>query len=101
MFALGVATIMGSFFSAYPISASFGRSSVQFQSGVKTTLSNIYGGNLSLILIQTALLIVCSLFSVRNFGIICFGVPDAVVSVHSEICPCRSYYNFSHIHGGI
>jgi len=48
MFALGVATIMGSFFGAYPISASFGRSSVQFQSGVKTTLSNIYGGILVL-----------------------------------------------------
>lgn len=48
MFALGVATIAGSFFGAYPISASFGRSSVQFQSGVKTTLSNIYGGILVL-----------------------------------------------------
>jgi len=48
MFALGVATIAGSFFGAYPISASFGRSSVQYQSGVKTTLSNIYAGILVL-----------------------------------------------------
>lgn len=44
MIALGVANILGSLVGAMPISASFGRSSVQSQSGVKTPMSNIYGG---------------------------------------------------------
>jgi sodium-independent sulfate anion transporter 11 len=44
MIALGVGTILGSLFSSMPVTASFGRSSVQAASGAKTPLINIYGG---------------------------------------------------------
>lgn len=46
MIALGLGTLLGSFFGSMPISASFGRSSVQAASGAKTPLTNIYGGTL-------------------------------------------------------
>ncbi|XP_057371308.1 sodium-independent sulfate anion transporter-like isoform X2 [Daphnia carinata] len=49
MIALGIGNILGSFFGAMPITASFGRSSVQSASGVKTPLCNIYGGILVLL----------------------------------------------------
>lgn len=49
MIALGFGNILGSFFGAMPITSSFGRSSVQSASGVKTPLSNIYGGILVLL----------------------------------------------------
>jgi sodium-independent sulfate anion transporter 11 len=45
MIALGIGNILGSFFGAMPITSSFGRSSVQNASGVKTPLSNVYAGN--------------------------------------------------------
>lgn len=44
MIALGVGNILGSFFGAMPITSSFGRSSVQSASGVKTQMASIYGG---------------------------------------------------------
>ena len=44
MIALGMGNILGSFFGAMPITSSFGRSSVQNASGVKTTLANVYAG---------------------------------------------------------
>lgn len=44
MIALGVGTILGSLFGGMPVTASFGRSSVQAASGSKTPLTNIYGG---------------------------------------------------------
>ena len=49
MIALGVANIVGSFFGSMPISASFGRSSVQSSSGVQTPMANIYAGVLVLL----------------------------------------------------
>lgn len=49
MIALGMGNILGSFFGAMPITSSFGRSSVQNASGVKTPLSNIYAGILVLL----------------------------------------------------
>ncbi|XP_046449213.1 sodium-independent sulfate anion transporter-like [Daphnia pulex] len=49
MIALGVGTILGSLFSSMPVTASFGRSSVQAASGAKTPLTNIYGGVLVLL----------------------------------------------------
>ena len=101
MFALGVATIAGSFFGAYPISASFGRSSVQFQSGVKTTLSNIYGGNLLSDMSQTLSVITFWLFSSRNFGVICLSFSYAFISVYSESRPCSCYHNIGYIYGRI
>jgi sodium-independent sulfate anion transporter 11 len=44
MIALGMGNILGSFFGAMPITSSFGRSSVQNASGVKTPLANVYAG---------------------------------------------------------
>lgn len=44
MIALGIGTILGSLFGSMPITASFGRSSVQAASGVKTPFANIWGG---------------------------------------------------------
>ncbi|XP_046646442.1 sodium-independent sulfate anion transporter-like, partial [Daphnia pulicaria] len=49
MIALGIGNILGSFFGAMPITSSFGRSSVQNASGVKTPLSNVYAGILVLL----------------------------------------------------
>jgi sodium-independent sulfate anion transporter 11 len=46
MIALGMGNIFGSFFGAMPITSSFGRSSVQNASGVKTPLSNVYAGTI-------------------------------------------------------
>ncbi|KAG9139519.1 hypothetical protein Leryth_022520 [Lithospermum erythrorhizon] len=44
LFGLGVANIMGSFFSAYPSTGSFSRSAVNHESGAKTGLSGIIMG---------------------------------------------------------
>ena len=101
MFALGVATIAGSFFGAYPISASFGRSSVQYQSGVKTTLSNIYAGNLSSSVKWNLSRIQVNSVNHRYFGPIRLGFPDAFASLHSKSCPRSGHHNISYIHGRI
>ena len=45
MIALGIGNLLGSFVGAMPITSSFGRSSVQSASGVKTPFANIYGGS--------------------------------------------------------
>lgn len=47
MMALGLANFLGSFFGSFPITASFGRSSVQAASGVRTPFANVYGGTYS------------------------------------------------------
>ncbi|KAB1217978.1 Sulfate transporter 4.1, chloroplastic [Morella rubra] len=41
LFGLGVANVMGSFFSAYPTTGSFSRSAVNHESGAKTGLSGV------------------------------------------------------------
>ncbi|KAG2723660.1 hypothetical protein I3843_02G157800 [Carya illinoinensis] len=46
LFGLGVANIMGSFFSAYPTTGSFSRSAVNHESGAKTGLSGIVSGTI-------------------------------------------------------
>ena len=48
MIALGVGTILGSFFGSMPVTASFGRSAVQSSSRAKTPFTNVYGGALFL-----------------------------------------------------
>ena len=49
MIALGVANIVGSFFGSMPITASFGRSSVQSSSGVQSPMANVFTGKIILI----------------------------------------------------
>jgi len=46
MIALGIGSIVGSFFGSMAITASFGRSSVMSSSGVQTTLANAFSGTL-------------------------------------------------------
>ncbi|GMH07932.1 hypothetical protein Nepgr_009772 [Nepenthes gracilis] len=58
LFGLGVANILGSFFSAYPTTGSFSRSAVNHESGAKTGLSGITTG----IIMGCALLFLTSLF---------------------------------------
>lgn len=49
LLANGVANVLGSFVSAYPVTSSFSRSAVMSQSGVQTTLANIFTGTLVLL----------------------------------------------------
>ncbi|XP_044508242.1 sulfate transporter 4.1, chloroplastic-like isoform X2 [Mangifera indica] len=58
LFGLGVANIVGSFFSVYPTTGSFSRSAVNHESGAKTGLSGIITG----IIMGCALLFLTSLF---------------------------------------
>ncbi|KAI3731066.1 hypothetical protein L1987_62249 [Smallanthus sonchifolius] len=58
LFGLGVANIVGSFFSSYPATGSFSRSAVNHESGAKTGLSGIIMG----IIICCALLFMTPLF---------------------------------------
>ncbi|KAJ9160034.1 hypothetical protein P3X46_025475 [Hevea brasiliensis] len=58
LFGLGIANIMGSFFSAYPATGSFSRSAVSNESGTKTGLSGIITG----IIMGCALLFLTPLF---------------------------------------
>ncbi|XP_057979499.1 sulfate transporter 4.1, chloroplastic-like [Malania oleifera] len=58
LFGLGVANILGSFFSAYPTTGSFSRSAVNHESGAKTGLSGIIMG----IIMGCALLFMTPLF---------------------------------------
>ena len=89
MIALGMGNILGSFFGSMPITASFGRSSVQSASGVKTPLSNIYAGSYfprlgynlhsGITIYETS----TSIFN-RNFGIVGAGISNAFIGLHSE-----------------
>lgn len=58
LFGLGVANILGSFFSAYPTTGSFSRSAVNHESGAKTGLSGVITG----IIMGCALLFMTPLF---------------------------------------
>ncbi|GAY45324.1 hypothetical protein CUMW_088640 [Citrus unshiu] len=58
LFGLGVANILGSFFSAYPTTGSFSRSAVNHESGAKTGLSGVITG----IIMACALLFMTPLF---------------------------------------
>uniref|UniRef100_A0A9I9DXJ1 STAS domain-containing protein n=1 Tax=Cucumis melo TaxID=3656 RepID=A0A9I9DXJ1_CUCME len=58
LFGLGVANVVGSFFSAYPTTGSFSRSAVNHESGAKTSLSQIVTG----IVMGGALLFLTPLF---------------------------------------
>jgi len=52
LIALGVANILSSFVSAYPITGSFSRTAVNSQSGVKTPFAGVFTGAIVLLAIQ-------------------------------------------------
>lgn len=52
LIALGLANILGSFVSAFPVTGSFSRTAVNSQSGVKTPLAGLFTGALVLIATQ-------------------------------------------------
>jgi SulP family sulfate permease len=58
LMALGTANLVGSFFQSYPISASFSRSAVKFQSGAKTGMTAVF----SALIVGLTLLFFTSLF---------------------------------------
>ena len=58
LIALGTANLVGSFFQSYPVSASFSRSAVKFQSGAKTGMAAIF----SALMVGLTLLFFTSLF---------------------------------------
>eukprot|EP00250_Pteridium_aquilinum_P010842 c19665_g1_i1 orf=603-2636(+) len=59
LFGLGVANVLGSFFSAYPTTGSFSRSAVNNESGAKTGLSGIITG----LIMSAALLFLTPVFA--------------------------------------
>jgi SulP family sulfate permease len=58
LLALGSSNIIGSFFQAYPVTASFSRSAINHQSGAKTNLAGLY----SVILVVLTLLFLTPIF---------------------------------------
>ena len=58
LMALGTANLVGSFFQSYPVSASFSRSAVKFQSGAKTGMTAVF----SALIVGLTLLFFTSLF---------------------------------------
>ncbi|MFS4456368.1 SulP family inorganic anion transporter [Maribacter sp. 2304DJ31-5] len=58
LLALGTSNILGSFFQAYPVTASFSRSAINHESGAKTNLASIF----SVVLVVLTLLFLTPLF---------------------------------------
>ncbi len=83
LIALGSSNIIGSFFQAYPVTASFSRSAIKGETGVKTNLSALF----SVLLVVLTLLfltplfyylpnaVLASIIMVSVFGLIDFGYP--------------------------
>lgn len=67
LLALGTANLVGSIFQSYPVSASFSRSAVKFQSGAKTGMTAVF----SALIVGLTLLFFTSLF---------FYLPTAVLA---------------------
>ena len=103
MIALGMGNFLGSFFGAMPITASFGRSSVQSASGVKTPFANIYGGLYTLC--QSYCITNKSSFKlfliIRYPGSVSFSVSDAFASVYPKSGSFCCYHYVCYLHGGI
>jgi len=83
MMALGMANFLGSFFGSFPITASFGRSSVQAASGVRTPFANVYGGILIQFLKLTSRKMKHCFTVYRSPGPIGFVFPNAFFGIHS------------------
>ncbi|KAF7811367.1 putative sulfate transporter 4.2 [Senna tora] len=77
LFGLGVANVLGSFFSAYPTTGSFSRSAVNHESGAKSGLSGIVTG----IIITCALLFLTPLFKYIPQCVLAAIVISAVIGL--------------------
>ena len=75
LMALGAANLMGSFFQSYPVSASFSRSAVKFQSGAKTGMAAI----ISALIVGLTLLFFTSLFFYLPIAVLAGIIMVAVV----------------------
>ena len=73
--ALGAANLVGSFFQSYPVSASFSRSAVKFQSGAKTGMAAI----ISALIVGLTLLFFTSLFFYLPIAVLAGIIMVAVV----------------------
>ncbi len=75
LMALGAANLVGSFFQSYPVSASFSRSAVKFQSGAKTGMAAI----ISALIVGLILLFFTSLFFYLPIAVLAGIIMVAVV----------------------
>ena len=75
LMALGAANLVGSFFQSYPVSASFSRSAVKFQSGAKTGMAAI----ISALIVGLTLLFFTSLFFYLPIAVLAGIIMVAVV----------------------
>ena len=75
LIALGTANLVGSFFQSYPVSASFSRSAVKFQSGAKTGMTAIF----SALMVGLTLLFFTSLFFYLPIAVLAGIIMAAVI----------------------
>jgi SulP family sulfate permease len=75
LIALGTANLVGSFFQSYPVSASFSRSAVKFQSGAKTGMTAIF----STLMVGLTLLFFTSLFFYLPIAVLAGIIMAAVI----------------------
>ena len=75
LIALGTANLVGSFFQSYPVSASFSRSAVKFQSGAKTGMAAIF----SALMVGLTLLFFTSLFFYLPIAVLAGIIMVAVI----------------------
>ncbi len=104
MIALGIGNILGSFFGSMPITASFGRSSVQSASGVKTPLANIYGGIKSFNGRKKGKNkddLTVKILIYRHFGAVGLRISNALSSLYSKSNPFRCHHYVRHFHGRV
>lgn len=75
LIALGTANLVGSFFQSYPVSASFSRSAVKFQSGAKTGMTAVF----SALVVGLTLLFFTSLFFYLPIAVLAGIIMVAVI----------------------
>jgi SulP family sulfate permease len=75
LIALGTANLVGSFFQSYPVSASFSRSAVKFQSGAKTGMTAVF----SALIVGLTLLFFTSLFFYLPIAVLAGIIMVAVI----------------------
>ena len=75
LMALGTANLVGSFFQSYPVSASFSRSAVKFQSGAKTGMTAVF----SALIVGLTLLFFTSLFFYLPIAVLAGIIMVAVI----------------------
>ena len=75
LMALGTANLVGSFFQSYPVSASFSRSAVKFQSGALTGMAAVFGASI----VGLTLLFFTSLFFYLPIAVLAGIIMVAVI----------------------